>query len=73
GRAADLALFKLDELRFAGHGDAIAALVRGGAHAADRVMVNGRWVVEDGRLPGLDLPALVARQQHFARGLRAAV
>jgi 8-oxoguanine deaminase len=73
GRAADLALFKLDELRFAGHGDAIAALVRGGAHAADRVMVNGRWVVEDGRLPGLDLPALVARQQHFARRLRAAV
>ena len=73
GGAADLALFKLDELRFAGHGDPIAALIRGGAHAADRVMVNGRWVVEDGRLPGLDLPALLERQQRFARSLRAAL
>jgi len=27
GRAADLALFKLDELRFSGHGDPLAALV----------------------------------------------
>ena len=22
-------------------------------------MVAGRWVVEDGRIPGLDLPALI--------------
>ena len=27
GKAADFALFKLDELRFSGHGDPIAALV----------------------------------------------
>lgn len=71
GAAADLALFKLDEPRFAGHGDPLAAIVRSGAHAADRVMVDGRWVVVDGRLPGLDLPALLRRHRHFARRLQA--
>ena len=45
GAAADLALFRLDELRFSGAGDPIAALVLCGAHRADRVMVAGRWVV----------------------------
>src|SRR3954447_18195225 len=38
GKAADLALFKLDELRFSGAGDPLAALVLCGAHRADRVM-----------------------------------
>ena len=70
GKAADLALFRLDELRFAGARDKLAALVLAGAHAADRVMVGGRWVVEDGAIPGLDLPALLARQE--AESLRLA-
>ena len=61
GAAADLALFTLDELRFSGAGDPVAALVLCGAHRADRVMVGGRWVVEDGRIPGLDVPALMRR------------
>ncbi len=54
GKAADLALFKLDELRFAGYGDALAAVVHGAAHRADRVMIAGHWAVEDGAIPGLD-------------------
>ncbi len=53
GAAADLALFKLDELRFSGAGDPLAALVLCGAHRAERVMIGGRWVVEDGAIPGL--------------------
>ena len=57
GKRADLALFKLDELRFSGHGDPLAALVLCGAHRADRVMVDGRWTVENGAIPGLDLAA----------------
>ena len=69
GQQADLALFKLDELRFAGATDKLAALVLSGAHRADRVMVGGRWVVADGAIPGLDLPALLARQQAAARQL----
>ena len=42
GKMADFALFKLDELRFSGSGDPLAALVLCGAHRADRVMVGGR-------------------------------
>jgi 8-oxoguanine deaminase len=69
GAAADLALFRLDELRFSGAGDPLAALVLCGAHRADRVMVAGRWVVEDGAIPGLDLPALLRRHGAAARAL----
>ncbi len=70
GKRADLALFKLDELRFSGHGDPLAALVLCGAHRADRVMVNGRWTVEDGAIPGLDLADLMRRHQAAARTLQ---
>jgi len=69
GMAADLALFRLDELRFSGHGDPLAALVLCGAHRADRVMVAGRWVVEDGAIPGLDLAALIDRHTRAAAGM----
>jgi 8-oxoguanine deaminase len=67
GKRADLALYKLDELRFSGHGDPLAALVLCGAHRADRVMVNGNWTVEDGKIPGLDLVALMRRHQAAAQ------
>jgi 8-oxoguanine deaminase len=67
GKMADVALFKLDELRFSGNGDALAALVLCGAHRADRVMVHGRWVVEDGHIPGLDVGELMRRHSAAAR------
>lgn len=70
GKRADLALFKLDELRFSGAGDPLAALVLCGAHRADRVMVNGRWTVENGMIPGLDLAALMRRHGEAARKLQ---
>jgi 8-oxoguanine deaminase len=47
GKQADLALFTLDELRFSGAGDPLAALVLCGAHRADRVMIAGRWTLAD--------------------------
>ena len=70
GKMADLALFKLDELRFSGSGDPLAALVLCGAHRADRVMVGGRWIVEHGQIPGLDLADLIRRHSVAARKLR---
>ena len=48
GKQADLAMFKLDELRFSGAGDPVAALVLCGAHHADRVMVAGEWKLVNG-------------------------
>ena len=71
GKMADLALFKLDELRFSGHGDAIAALVLCGADRADRVMVGGQWVVENGAIPGLDVAGLIAQHSAAARAMQA--
>jgi 8-oxoguanine deaminase len=71
GAQADLALFKLDELRFSGSGDPLAALVLCGAHHADRVMVGGRWIVEGGQISGLDLAALMRRHSAAARKLQA--
>ena len=73
GRQADLALFTLDEPRFSGAGDPLAALVLCGAHHADRVMVAGRWVVKDGRIPGLDLARLLDTHRRLAGRLAAAL
>jgi 8-oxoguanine deaminase len=67
GMQADLALFKLDEPRFSGAHDPIAALVLCGAHRADRVMVAGRWRLIDGEPEGVDLKALIARHRAAAR------
>src|ERR1700683_4761382 len=72
GKMADLALFKLDELRFSGSGDPLAALVLCGAHRADRVMVGGRWIVTNGTIPGLDLRDLMERHSAAARSLLSA-
>ncbi|PKU24411.1 8-oxoguanine deaminase [Telmatospirillum siberiense] len=73
GKAADIALFKLDELRFAGRGDPLAALVLCGAHRADHVMAAGRWIVTGGRIPGLDLAELLERHRRNAARLARAL
>ena len=72
GKQADLALFQLDEPRFSGAGDPLAALVLCGAHRADRVMIGGAWRVEGGEVVDLDLEALMARHREAARALTRA-
>ena len=67
GRQADIALFTLDEPRFSGAHDPLAALVLCGAHRADRVMVAGQWRVVDGAVVGLDLASLLAEHRAAAR------
>ncbi len=66
GLEADLALFRLDEPRFAGAHDPLAALILCGATRADRVMVGGEWRVVDGAPVGLDLAKLIADQRQAA-------
>ncbi|MFC6978297.1 amidohydrolase family protein [Microbulbifer taiwanensis] len=73
GQQADLALFKLDELRFSGAENPLAALLLCGASRADRVMVAGRWRVTDGLPCDLDLDQLMARHDSAARRLRNAL
>jgi 8-oxoguanine deaminase len=67
GLEADLSLFAMDETRFSGAHDPLAALVLCGAYRADRVMVAGEWRVLDGEPVGLDLRALIAQHKAAAR------
>jgi 8-oxoguanine deaminase len=69
GREADLALFTLDELRFSGAHDPLAALVLCGAHRADRVMVAGTWRVIDGQPVGIETGRLREEHSRIARHL----
>lgn len=69
GKQADLALFKLDETRFSGAGDPLAALLLCGAYKADYVMVAGEWKVEDGQLTGVDLSKLLREHDKAAQAL----
>mgnify|MGYP000075689697 FL=1 len=64
GKQADIAFFKLDEMRFSGSHDPLAALLLCGAHKAEHVMVAGRWRVKKGMIEGLDVSPLL--QQHGA-------
>lgn len=69
GMQADLALFRLDSLRFSGSHDPVAALLLCGADRADRVMVGGQWRVVDGQIPDLDIAGLIAEHSAAARRL----
>ncbi|MGC3894263.1 8-oxoguanine deaminase [Pseudomonas urmiensis] len=71
GKQADLALFKLDELRFSGSHDPLSALLLCGADRADRVMVGGNWRVIDGQIEGLDVQGLIANHRQAAAQLIA--
>jgi 8-oxoguanine deaminase len=69
GLQADLALFRLDDLRFSGSHDPVSALLLCAADRADRVMVAGEWRVVDGQIPGLDVAGLIAEHSRAARRL----
>ncbi|CAG8869496.1 8-oxoguanine deaminase [Pseudomonas fluorescens] len=71
GKQADLALFKLDELRFSGSHDPLSALLLCGADRADRVMIGGLWRVIDGQIEGLDIKGLIADHRQAAAQLIA--
>lgn len=73
GYCADIAMYRLDEMRFSGAGDPLAALLLCGAHTADRVMVGGNWLVEDARIVGLDIDQLQYNHNLAARKLWATV
>ena len=73
GKQADLALFKLDDTRFSGAGDALAALVLCGADSADHIMVGGQWKVKNKVLLGIDLETLKHKHRQLAHTLQQSV
>ena len=66
GYCADLTLFKLDELAFAGSHDPLAALLLCQAHRADCVMVGGEWRVKDREVIGVDVERLIVRHRELS-------
>jgi len=74
GMAADLALFDLRSLGFAGGAvhDPVAALLLCAPAQAAFTIVNGRVVVRQGRLATLDLGPLLERHNGMARQLAGA-
>ena len=75
GKQADLALFSLDEPRFSGAGEPMAAIVLSGAKIADFVMVAGKWLVEKKEIVGLDMESLLNdhKMSSFSLAKRSAV
>jgi len=72
GYQADLAFYRLDDIRFSGSHDPVAALLLCGADRAEHVMVNGKWVVRDQTLVNIDLDELQAKHRLAAKQLLAA-
>lgn len=70
-KAADIAVFDLNGVDFAGawHDPVAALLFAGASRRARWVMVNGRLVVEDFALAGLDEEELAARANRLAFAL----
>jgi 8-oxoguanine deaminase len=70
GNAADLVAFRIDGLEHAGaQSDPVASLLTCTPGRAWLSVINGRVVVEDGLLSGVDLGALIERHNCIARGL----
>lgn len=70
GKAADIIAFRIDDIEHAGAlSDPVAALVTCTPTRAWLSVINGRVVVEDGQLPGVDLPRLVASHNAVSHAL----
>jgi cytosine/adenosine deaminase-related metal-dependent hydrolase len=70
GMAADFAAFDLRGVNMAGAGhDPVAALVFCAPEQSSWVAINGRIVVDQGRLATIDLPSVLERHNRLARKL----
>ena len=68
GKRADLAIWDVTGLEAAGAWDPVAALVLCGPFPVRDLVVEGRLVVKDGRLAGVDLGTLLdAARRRLAR------
>ncbi len=70
GCSADLAFYRRDDIALAGavEQDPIGALMLCHVARADRVMVNGRMVVSEGRIATQETPVLIERFNRLIRG-----
>jgi len=73
GMAADFIGFRTDRPEMAGGAvhDPVAALLLSSPYTVDLSVINGKIIVEDGSLQGVDMAALVARHNELAAAMAA--
>lgn len=72
GQAADIAVYALDQPRHFGlHDPAVAPVVGGGRPTLRALLVQGRVVVENDAIPGLDMAQLRADATRLVQGMLA--
>lgn len=69
GKAADFIAIRLDRLEYAGAHDPLVSLLLCAPVHAELSVINGRTVVESGRLVNCDLEEIIPRQNEIARRL----
>lgn len=69
GKCADLSLWDISGLEFAGASDPVASLVHCAAQYADLVMVNGQIIVRGGEFSDASLHRYIQRQHNIAAKL----
>lgn len=70
GKAADLIMFDMNRLEFAGGlDDPVSAVVMCDAHRVDFSMINGNIIVEDGNLKVEDIDYLIKKQNEISHRL----
>lgn len=69
GKLADIAVWRLDGIAYAGIADPVAALVLGAPRHTDTLLVGGRIVVRDGRLQTGDEDAIARDLAHVSARL----
>lgn len=69
GKRADLAIWDVSGLEAAGAWDPVAALLLAGPPRVKHLFVEGRQIVDDGRIATLNMPRLIATQNRLARAL----
>ncbi len=69
GKRADIAIWDMSGIAAAGSWDPVAALVLTGPHQVRDLLVEGRDVVRDFRLCGVDMRGLIERQNRLAQAL----
>lgn len=69
GCAADIVAFDLDDIGYAGHHDALAALVFCAPMRASFSAINGKVVVQDGQLTTIDVMQVAERHRKLAGAL----
>jgi len=67
GKAADVAIFALDDIGYSGAGDPVGAMLLCQPTRVDTLIINGKIVVQGGELQTLDLPPILAAHRRKAK------